>query len=101
MVSTRSRALPGSRPVAAEEIPASTRSCARRRSRLLDWLGLVPYRLRLRRLFAWLTWPDGGIGWAPFAFLAAFRAARRDRPDVLFSTSHAAGGHLVALTSTG
>jgi glycosyltransferase involved in cell wall biosynthesis len=33
----------------------------------------------------------------PFALIAALRAARRDRPEVLFSTSAPYGAHLVAL----
>jgi glycosyltransferase involved in cell wall biosynthesis len=41
-------------------------------------------------------WPDGGLGWAPFAFLAAMRAVRKDRPDVLLSSSAPYGSHLAA-----
>jgi glycosyltransferase involved in cell wall biosynthesis len=42
-------------------------------------------------------WPDNGLGWAPFAFVAALRAARRERPDAIFSTSAPYGSHLIAL----
>jgi glycosyltransferase involved in cell wall biosynthesis len=42
-------------------------------------------------------WPDGGLGWAPFAFVGALRAARRESPDVLFSSSAPFGGHLAAM----
>ncbi len=44
-----------------------------------------------------MLWPDNGLGWAPFAFIAALRAARRDRPDVIYSTSAPYGSHIVAM----
>jgi glycosyltransferase involved in cell wall biosynthesis len=49
------------------------------------------------RLKAYVSWPDGGLGWLPGALLAAFRTVRRERPDVLFSSSAPYAGHLVAL----
>jgi glycosyltransferase involved in cell wall biosynthesis len=58
---------------------------------------MVPYRLGLKHLFAYLNWPDGGIGWMPFALATALRTARRERPDVIFSTSTPQSGHIVAL----
>jgi glycosyltransferase involved in cell wall biosynthesis len=42
-------------------------------------------------------WPDNGLGWAPFALVAGLRVVRRDRPDVLYSTSAPYSAHLVAL----
>jgi glycosyltransferase involved in cell wall biosynthesis len=97
VVSTRSGHYPARDPSLLEEIPASAHVVRTRALPLANWLSLVPYRLGLRRLFAYLNWPDGGIGWMPFALAAALRAARRDRPDVLFSTSAPYGNHLVAL----
>src|SRR5205823_4983641 len=64
---------------------------------LASWLSLVPYRLGLKRVFAYLNWPDGGIGWMPFALATALRTARRDRPDVIYSTSTPQSGHIAAL----
>ena len=49
------------------------------------------------RLKAYVAWPDGGFGWAPAAFVAAWREVRRERPDVIYSTSAPYGGHLVAM----
>ena len=79
------------------EIPASAHVVRTRALPLANWLSLVPYRLGLKRVFAYLNWPDGGVGWMPFALAAALRAVRRDRPDVLFSSSAPHGNHLVAL----
>jgi glycosyltransferase involved in cell wall biosynthesis len=97
VVSTRSRLYPARDPSLLEEVPATTRVVRTAALPLAHYLGIVLHRLPLRRLRAWVLWPDGGLGWAPFALLAALRAARRDRPDVLFSTSPPNGAHLVAL----
>jgi len=97
VVSTKSRHYPVRDPSLLEEIPASARVVRTPALPLAGWLSLVPYRLGLKRAYAYLTWPDGGNGWAPFALASALRAVRRDRPDVLFSTSSPYGTHLVAL----
>lgn len=97
VVSTRSQDYPARDPSLLQEIPETTRVIRTPAVPLLRWLSLVPYRLGLMGLFAYLTWPDGGIGWSPFALAAALRAARQDRPDVIYSTSTPQGGHLVAL----
>jgi glycosyltransferase involved in cell wall biosynthesis len=97
VVSTRSRAY-GTRDASlVAEIPPTTRVTRTPALPLARYLAIVLYRLRLMRLRTYVLWPDGGLGWMPFAFVAAMRAARRDRPDVLFSTSSPYGGHLVAL----
>src|SRR5207302_10112324 len=64
---------------------------------VLHWLSLVAHKLGLMRVFAYLTWPDGGFGWLPFAFVAALRTARRDRPDAIYSSSPPQAGHIAAL----
>jgi glycosyltransferase involved in cell wall biosynthesis len=97
VVSTRSRVYPARDPSLLEEIPETTRVIRTSALPVAHWLSLVLYRLRLRRLFAWITWPDGGIGWLPFALWAGLRAVRRDRPDVIFSSSPPQSGHLAAL----
>ncbi len=97
VVSTRSRLYPARDPSLLEEVPAATRVVRTCALPLGHWLGLVLYRFRLRRSFAWVTWPDGGLGWAPFALLAGVRAVRRERPDVLYSTSAPQGAHFAAL----
>ena len=89
--------LPGARPVAPPGDPKRRRAIRTPALPLARWLSLVPYRLRLLRVFAYLTWPDGGIGWFPFALAAALRAARRERPDVILATSPPQSGHLAAL----
>jgi glycosyltransferase involved in cell wall biosynthesis len=97
VISTRSRDYPARDPSLLEEIPETTRVVRTPALPALRWLSLVPYRLRLNRMFDYLTWPDGGIGWSPFALMAALRAARQDRPAVIYSTSTPQGGHLVGL----
>jgi glycosyltransferase involved in cell wall biosynthesis len=45
---------------------------------------------------AYIGWPDETAGWVPGATWHALRAARRLRPDVLYSTSSPVSAHLVA-----
>ena len=97
VVTTRSRHYPARDPSLLEDVPRATRIVRTRAWPLANWVGAVLYHLRLRRLHAWVTWPDQGKGWAPFAFLAALREARREQPDVIFSTSAPYGAHLVAM----
>jgi glycosyltransferase involved in cell wall biosynthesis len=97
VVSTRSRVYGILDPSLLAEIPASTHVIRTRALPVLRLLGIAFYKFRLMRLRTWVTWPDGGLGWAPFAFLAALRAVRRERPDVLFSTSAPFGAHLAAM----
>ena len=46
------------------------------------------------RLAQGVAWPDEFVGWAPGALLAALRAVRRYRPDVIYSTSSPVSAHL-------
>lgn len=97
VVSTKSRHYPARDPSLLEEIPSSAQVVRTPALPLASWLSLVPYRLGLKRVFAYLNWPDGGIGWMPFALATALRTARRDRPDVIYSTSTPQSGHIAAL----
>jgi glycosyltransferase involved in cell wall biosynthesis len=97
VVTSRSRHYPARDPSLLEDVPAATRIIRTRAWPIASWVGALFYHLRLRWLHAWVTWPDGGKGWAPFAFLAALRAARHEKPDVIFSTSAPFGAHLVAM----
>src|SRR5207248_5756014 len=63
VVSTRSRHYPARDPSLLSEIPGSTRLIRTPAFPLLNWIGFAPHRLKMMRLFAYLTWPDGGIGW--------------------------------------
>lgn len=55
-------------------------------------------RARLSTVAAsYLGWPDEAAGWIPGATWKALRAVRRERPDVLYSTSSPVSAHLVAL----
>jgi glycosyltransferase involved in cell wall biosynthesis len=97
VISTRSGLYPARDSSLLNEVPPSTRVIRTSAFPIGHYLGIVLNRLRLRRTRAWVLWPDGGLGWAPFAFVSAMRAVRRDRPDVLFSTSAPYSAHLVAL----
>lgn len=97
VVSTRSRAYGARDETLLAEVPSTTRVIRTAALPVARYLAFALHRLRLKRVRAFLLWPDGGLGWMPFAFLAAMRAVRRDRPDVLFSTSAPYGAHLVAL----
>jgi glycosyltransferase involved in cell wall biosynthesis len=97
VITSRSRWYPAQDPSLLRELPASTRVIRTAALPIAYRASAVPYYLGLRRLQAALTWPDGGKGWAPFAFLAALRAVRLERPDVIFSTSAPYGAHLVAM----
>jgi glycosyltransferase involved in cell wall biosynthesis len=97
VISTRSRAYGARDESLLAEVPESAR--VRRTAALpfARYLGFALHRLKLQWLRTYVMWPDGGLGWAPFAFLAAMRAVRRDRPDVVFSSSAPYGSHLVTL----
>jgi glycosyltransferase involved in cell wall biosynthesis len=97
VVTSRSRHYPAHDSSLLDDVPTTTRIIRTRAWPVASWVGAALYRLRLRRLHAWVTWPDQGKGWAPFAFLAALRAARHERPDVIFSTSAPFGVHVVAM----
>lgn len=97
VVTTRSRHYPARDPSLLADVPPTTRIIRTRAWPLANWVGAVLYHLGLRRLHAWVTWPDQGKGWAPFAFLTALRAARREQPDAIFSTAAPFGAHLVAM----
>ena len=97
VVSTRSRHYPAHDPSLLDEIPESAQVLRTRAVPVANWLSLVPYQLGLKRVAAFLNWPDGGIGWMPFALATALRAARRNRPDVIYSSSTPQSGHLAAL----
>src|SRR5215216_1430484 len=97
VVSTRSRVYGTHDETLLDEIPEGIRVVRTPGFPVARWLGILLGKLGLRRLRLWALWPDGGLGWAPAAFLAARRELRRERPDVIFSTSAPYGGHLVAL----
>lgn len=97
VVSTRSRAYGARDASLLAEVPPETVVIRTMALPLARYLAFALHRLRLRRLRAFVLWPDGGLGWMPFALFAALRAVRRDRPDVIFSSSAPYGSHLVAL----
>ena len=97
VVSTRSRVYGARDETLLAEVPPSTRVVRTAALPLARYLSIALYKLRLKRLRWFVLWPDNGLGWAPFAFIAALRAARRDHPDVIYSTSAPYGSHIVAM----
>lgn len=80
---------PGTVVIRAPELPLQ----------LLKWvLGGALRRARLPTgAAAYIGWPDETAGWMPAATWHAVRAARRHKPDVLYSTSSPVSAHLVGL----
>jgi hypothetical protein len=97
VVSTRSRIYHAHDADLRREIPRGTRVLRVPALPAARWLVIALGKLGLRRVQPWVAWPDGGIGWMPAALAAAVREARRDAPDVIYSTSSPYGCHLVAL----
>jgi glycosyltransferase involved in cell wall biosynthesis len=79
------------------EIPPGVRVVRAPALPLARLAAIVLYKLGLHRLRQWVAWPDGGLGWAPFALVAAWREVRRQRPDAIFSSAAPQGGHLAAM----
>jgi glycosyltransferase involved in cell wall biosynthesis len=52
---------------------------------------------RLRRLASWVLLPDSYRGWVPFAVRAAERLLRRERFDLILTTSSPDSAHLIGL----
>lgn len=97
VVSTRSRLYPSRDTDLMREIPDGTRVVRAPALPVLRYAAIGLHKLGRMRLKAYVSWPDGGIGWAPSALVAALRELRRERPDAIYSSSSPYGGHLVAL----
>jgi glycosyltransferase involved in cell wall biosynthesis len=95
VITTRSRWYPARDPSLAADIPRDIRVVSARElvaaRELAVPAGLMPPVAKA------LTWPDEMSGWFPFALRAALREVKRDRPDVLFTTSAPYSAHLVGL----
>lgn len=52
---------------------------------------------RLRKLAAWVSFPDSYRGWVPFATRAAGRLIRRRPQDLIYTTSSPDSAHLIGL----
>ena len=100
VVTTSSTAYPLSDPSLSAEIPAGTRVVRafepRWPARLQQLAVMTFNRLRLRGLRDLAGWPDLMAAWGVFALLAALRAARRDPPDVIYSTGPPFTSQIVA-----
>ena len=92
VVSTRSRLYPSRDTELVREIPHGTRVVRAPALPVARYAAILLHKLGWMRLKEYVAWPDGGFGWAPTAFAAAWREVRRERPDVIYSTSAPYGG---------
>jgi glycosyltransferase involved in cell wall biosynthesis len=77
---------------------ADVRACIRGTHRVLDRPGMRVISGRSRRRLTRLIVPDSTVlSWAPAALVKAFAIARRDRPDVVITTSPPESTHLIGL----
>src|SRR5262245_60695384 len=79
VISTRSRAYGARDESLLAEVPVSTRVRRTAALPLARYLGFALHRLGLQRLRTYVMWPDGGLGRAPFAFVAGTGALRTGR----------------------
>jgi glycosyltransferase involved in cell wall biosynthesis len=94
VITTRSRRYRVQDTSLAGEIPPGTPVIRALDVPVLGWVAGVLRRLGLRRAAALVSWPDLELPWALAATLTGWRAIRRDRPDVLFTTSSPYSSHL-------
>ncbi|MCK4403485.1 MAG: glycosyltransferase [candidate division Zixibacteria bacterium] len=50
--------------------------------------------IRILRLFSWLFFPDNKVGWIPFALMKGLSLCRREKMDLIFSSSPPPSLHL-------
>jgi glycosyltransferase involved in cell wall biosynthesis len=75
-----------------EQIPSAVSVC---RTRAIDMK--KTFSVKGKYLRAWTT-PDRFIGWLPFAVHAGLKFIKREKIDMIFSTSPLATSHLIAYT---
>jgi glycosyltransferase involved in cell wall biosynthesis len=104
VVTTRERRYPVEDESLVDEIPADVRvirvgelSWPRQLVRHAQMLCDV---LRAPRLKHVVAWPDEFVGWGPPALLRTLREIRRERPDVIFTTSAPFTAHFVGLIAS-
>ena len=94
VITTRSRRYQIHDDSMAAEIPPGTRVLRALDIPLPTWFAGVLRRLGLGRAAAVASWPDISLGWAVAAAWTGWRAIRRERPDVILTTSPPASAHL-------
>jgi hypothetical protein len=76
---------PGLRVVRAPELPVT------------PYLSMLLSKLSWERARTYVSWPDTFQGWLPAAVAATLREVRRNRPEVLYTTSAPYVSHLAGL----
>lgn len=94
VITTRSRRYGILDETLAAEIPAGVRVLRVADIPLPTWAAGVLRRLGLHRAASVLSWPDISLGWAVAATISALREIRRNRPDVILTTSPPVSAHL-------
>jgi glycosyltransferase involved in cell wall biosynthesis len=97
VITTRSRRYPAHDDSLVAEIPPGTRVLRALDVPVPGWIARVLAIARLRRAAAVVGWPDSELPWALAAVWTAWREIRRERPDVILSTSAPYSAHLAGL----
>jgi glycosyltransferase involved in cell wall biosynthesis len=97
VVTTRGRWYPARDESLAADVPPGVRVIQARELAVPRSLSALLERFLLAPLARLLRWPDEMSGWVPGATRAALREIRRERPDVIFTTSAPYSAHLVGL----
>lgn len=100
VITTRSRSYNARDETLLGELPAGTRVIRAPDPPFARWASMVFDHFGLNTLRALAAWPDPAVLWLPGALFAALRVARRDRPDVVYSSAPYFSAHMVASALT-
>jgi glycosyltransferase involved in cell wall biosynthesis len=97
VVSVRWSAYQMRDPSLARELPPQLRVLRAPELPVTPYLAMALSKLGWERARTYVTWPDPFQGWLPAAIAVTLREVRRDRPEVLYTTSAPYVSHLAGL----